>query len=375
MKKYLDDINYLISEIERMHPNPYLLYKKESFYRDLEELSNKELTDLEFKYYLAEIVAKLGDQHTCIRFMKTFLWDIKLIDNKLYVVCDYRNKKSIYLHKYIKSINGILIDNIIEQLIKIIPCNIPNWNKAMVQDSLLSRLFLKSINVIKEDEFNIELDDGTIVDVNKETKKEIIKFPKLFDHKNISEETFYIKYERCRGSEPNEVETFFEEVQKTIDNNNFKNIIVDLRGNFGGNSRYFTNFSNFLNQKYKDLNYYTLIDESVFSSGSWALNDLIKLNSISLGNTPGAYKDTFGEVKIIELPNTKIKCMCSIKYFKYENDHFEEYTKDNINEVKEYLYEFYEPDIMIKPTIDDYKENNDVALNTALDYIQKKKHK
>lgn len=375
MEKRREDINYLISEIERMHPNPYLLYKKESFYRDLEELSNKELTDLEFKYHLATIVAKLGDQHTYIPFFKTLFWKLKYIDDKLYIIHDFRNKNSTNTYKYIKSINGILVNEIIKSFISMVPTDIYQWKLATMQDMILSKDFLKSINIIKNDEYIIELNDGTIIDINEELKKEGSNLLKAFDFNKITEETFYIKYGSCNSPTPNRIENFFEEVQKTIDNNNFKNIIVDLRGNFGGNSKYFTDFSNFLDKKYKDLNYYTLIDESVFSSGSWALNDMIELGSILIGNTPGAYKDAFGEIKSTELPNSKIKCICSIKYWKYENGKFNEYKKDNINEVKEYLYEFYEPDIMIKPTIDDYKENNDVALNTALDYIKKKKHK
>ena len=50
MKGYKEDINYLINKIEEIHPNPYLYYKKESFYKDLKELSNSRLSLDEFKY-------------------------------------------------------------------------------------------------------------------------------------------------------------------------------------------------------------------------------------------------------------------------------------------------------------------------------------
>ena len=55
---------------------------------------------------------------------------------------------------------------------------------------------------------------------------------------------------------------------KDIKYNNCNKIIVDLRGNTGGNSKYFSNFyEKIKNEKYSFI---CLVDRGVFSSGVYA---------------------------------------------------------------------------------------------------------
>lgn len=370
MLKYKEDIKYLINKIEETHANPYLFYSKEEFYRDLEDLANKEISVEKFKYELSKILAKIKDQHTCILFSRTLFWKVKLLDGKVYIVHDYRNKNSKYIYKYIKSINNVDINNVITMFLQTVPGKISQWKKAMTQENILSKDFLKASGIIKEDEYIIELNDGTMIDVNKELEKEAVNLLNAFDYEIISEDIFYIKYATCNSPTPNRIESFFEEVKENIRTNNFKNIIIDLRRNAGGNSRYFSSFSKFLNDNAKDINYYTLTDEYVFSSGRWALQQMLELNSIVIGDVPGSFKDGFGYMSVIELPNSKIKTFCSMVYWKYENKKFNDYRKNNIHLIKEYLEEELIPDIIIQNTINDYMENKDVVLNEVLNVIK-----
>ena len=368
MKEYKEDIKFLIDKIEEIHPNPYLYYDKILFYKDLEELSNKNLRIDEFKYELIKCVSKLNDPHTNSLYKRSLFFEVKMIDNKVYVIHDYRNLNSKYLYKEIKRINDVDIQDIIPYIIEIIPTNNKEWQKAMIEFNLLSKEFLKSINIIKDEKYFIELEDGSIVDGNKEELKTAKCLITYFDQKEISKDTYYVKYSKCYSSVPNKIEEFLDEVIENIKIKSPKNIIIDLRDNTGGKSSYFTKFYNFLKEQ-KDINYFTLIDEYVFSSGRWALQEMLELNSIVIGTPAGAYKDVFGEVKRIFLPNSKIEFGCSSKYFKYEDSNFNEYTKENINMIIDYKEELFIPDYLVEQTIEDYKEGKDLVINKALELI------
>lgn len=369
MKEYKEDIKFLIDKIEEIHPNPYLYYDKKLFYKDLEELSNKNISFDEFNYEIRKIVAKLNDPHTNSLYKRSFFWEIKLIENKVYIVFDYRNLDSKYLYKEIKNINGVDVKEIMPFIVNIASSDNKQWQKSRVQDYLLSKSFLKSINVIKNDEYLIELEDGSIIDANKELEKEIKNLIKYFEQKLISDETYYMKYSKCNSPKPNHIEDFFDMAKKNITATSPKNIIVDLRGNTGGRSSYFSSFSKFLKEECNEVNFYTLTDEYVFSAGRWALQEMSELGSTVIGTPTGSYKDAFGEVRKFILPNSGIEFCCSLKYWKYEKDNFIGYTKENIDEIKEYLNEIYEPDYIVEQSIEDYEEEKDLVINKALELI------
>lgn len=107
-------------------------------------------------------------------------------------------------------------------------------------------------------------------------------------------------------------------------------------------------------QKYISKNsvqVYCLINRRVFSSGVLNTYDMkYELGAVLVGQPTGQGVNHYGEVKYFYLPNTQIEVQYSTKYFKI--------IEDNSITIK--------PDVFIEPSVDNYKEGNDVVLNYCL---------
>jgi hypothetical protein len=155
---------------------------------------------------------------------------------------------------------------------------------------------------------------------------------------------------------------FNKEMFNTIEENAIDKIVVDLRSNTGGNSEILNPFTKSLKsyiKKNSDVKVYTLVGRNTFSSGMFAIYRIKEAvpQAISVGEPTGGALDCFGEVKIMELPNTQIPISYSTKYFEFTKSF--KYKNDGVGT--------FLPDITIRPTIEDFKSGRDVVLNYVLE--------
>lgn len=172
------------------------------------------------------------------------------------------------------------------------------------------------------------------------------------EDKNI----LYINYSKCNEIREYPFSQFTYDIFKIIENKDVKTIVIDLRENGGGNSAIIKPFLN----KLKDSNLndkeklFVLIGRKTFSS---ALMNAITLkkdfNSTLIGEPTSGNINHYGEVRGIELPNTKTIIQYSTKY--WEN------WKGKIGPLK--------PDVNIEYSFENYKNN----IDEALEYIYKSK--
>lgn len=89
---------------------------------------------------------------------------------------------------------------------------------------------------------------------------------------------------------------------RKLDLTNINKIIIDLRGNTGGNSGLNKILMDFLSE-HKDKELITLTDYRVFSGGRHALIDLINLGSITIGEEIGTPINCYGNANVFKIDN------------------------------------------------------------------------
>ena len=129
----------------------------------------------------------------------------------------------------------------------------------------------------------------------------------------------------------------------------------------GGNSEILNPFTKRLKSyiaENDNVKVYILVGRNTFSSGMFAIYRIKESvpEAISIGEPTGGALDCYGEVKMVNLPNSQIPISYSTKYFKFSKDFT--YKNDGVGT--------FIPDISIQPTIEDYKSGIDVVLGYAL---------
>ena len=348
----------------------YRNYDKTSFYNDIKLTKEKALSPLQLKVELAKIISKFKDAHTSIFFNKKTIIELRKIGNEVYIIDDYKNNVSNFLYKKITYINGIDINVVINKVFECFPNETDSFSDYFLEQNLLSFELLKGLDIAK-DNIIITLVDGTTINYNEELKKEYVKDIIYFENKVIDGDIYYIKYGTCNNIGNFDIEKWFDSIINELKELGFKKVIIDLRGNTGGSSRYFSSFAKKLKEEFEALTYVTLVDNAVFSSGVFALNDMINLGSYIIGNKIGTTKNHFGYVTMLNISDFAISCSNSEwllkegKYIRYKKD--EEIPSEIIKR------EEFNIDHFVEENIDDYVSNIDPYLTIALEYLEIKK--
>lgn len=359
----MNDCDIFKKQLERIHPDIYRYYSREDFDVDLEKLNNKKnLSKEELKVEYAKMLSKVKDGHTNIYFRNNVIYELRVLDDKVYVIDDYKeNSNEIY--KYITKINNTDINLVISKALACMSYETKNWVKYLIETRILSLELLMGLNIVKNDDFNIEFSDGTIINYKDKQKMNYIKEINNFDKKIINEDNYYVKYATCSPPGEMNLHKWFDDIINELKDNNICNLIIDLRGNTGGNSHYFSVFKDKLSKLNMNINYYTLIDRGVFSSGIFALNDMINLGSKVIGEEPGTTINHFGFVTHFTLPYSKINISCSNSEWGLdENKEYKRYRKKDLIGLDNNELFSRDPiniDVKIEEKIEDYVNDID----------------
>ena len=163
------------------------------------------------------------------------------------------------------------------------------------------------------------------------------------------------------------VEKSMESIEK-IKNTNLekvKVIIIDLRGNTGGSSKANEPLVNFL-KTIKNKKLICLTDYRIFSGGRYALNDLIKLGAITIGEEISTPMNCYGNNNWIEndyFASSSAYLNPVLEWSALSKEEFFMEVQDKyINPI------IFKPDILINEQIEDYLENKDVIYEYAIKY-------
>ncbi len=391
MKEYIEDLKFMIEKYEENFVAPYYCFSKEQLNDYIAEYLKNNIinNDLDFLYFLKCIIKKLNgilDEHTVVKRKRQFFpFIFKLLDNELYIINTTEENKK-YLYSKLISVNDVPYKNLISEIDKTICYSTDGYKKRNLErefDELFSLLYLPSIKTTKN-EINLKFKgwDNNILNFSF-SENDITAGIELKNKNcsfNVEGNTIHYIYNSCLLSYKNDVINSVKQLKKELAKNEIKNFILDLRDNSGGSSLLIEPLIELLSKS--TLNLYVFVNRYTFSSGVFALMDMLKLGAITIGEDIGSTINHFGElVALYKLPNTKFDFRITTKYFLYNKDKFKFEAIKSQEEFKSMVTKqdlipiYFKPDYFVEEHIVDYKNGRDIYMEEFRKIKDKKKLK
>jgi len=372
-----EDFEYLIEKLPESHKNLYANISQSEFRKKAESLKRRipQLSRNEILVEISRLVASVGDAHTTIAFEPSmaypfsFRWFEDGIVNLMTV-----EKHSHTLNKKLVAINGVKIDEVVSALSEAISHENRAWIKKMVPQYLVFTAYLDGLGIVEMNEparftFADKNGDKLIVEAVPFDPTSKVEFVKNYEYspqylKNKGEyywyeylndeATLYFKYNLCMNKKDKPLSVVTEAMLSSLEEKDVKKVIIDLRGNGGGNSGLLNSFIEGLHRN-GEINrkgrIFVLVDRNTFSSAVINAIDLKnKTEAILVGEPTGGKPNHYGEVRYFNLPNTGLRVFYSTKYFEYvEGDPASLF-----------------PDRQIKLSLQDFLNNRDPVLEAII---------
>lgn len=380
--KYKNIYNRFIEHYKNVHVNPW----HEISERELEQLYDSLTNSMDindeysFKYFIDYIIKRLSgteDAHTKYDSVSLMPMNFRVFDDEILVNYpnDLKNGRLI-------SINGIDIDTIVSELEEVITYGTVGKRKYELEKALFNRHILFGLPSLRNSDeltFGIKKVDG------EETTRMFYKSKnhsneELFDYNKYryGENASYRFIDNCLIYNHSSVQIGFKDKielaiarLKKEDLSSIDTIIIDIRGNTGGNSSLNKILMDFI-EEYRDKKLLCLTEYRVFSGGRYALRDLINLGAITIGEEISTPINCYGNSNWIEIDG---------HYFSVSECYFhpllgwsasskEEFQREAPEEL---LFPFiYKPDILIEERKEDYMQGIDTILDYAIEYSKTK---
>lgn len=392
VNNWVGDIDYLVTNLNTIHPNPYDKVFREEFDNNILKLKENlhQMKNDQIKLRLQEVISTLGDAHTSLYIEKNniFPLELKWFEDELIVVRISKKYKEVLGMKLTK-INDVPIEEIESKVNKIISYENPQWLRARSPDHFNNAMVLKYFNIIKSNNSKFTFENN-----RKKTKEIIMRAEKLTDFNLISIEDImpikpitlqvpngqspyywcryipenkilYVQYNTCFNKEMAKSYGFdnyddydFASFANTFINSiydyGYTKLILDLRNNTGGNTGLLDSLIGSVIGKVsnENINFFVLTSKTTFSSAFLHAEGLRRnLGNVSIvGEEPGQNLNRYGDAKWIVLPNSKVHFSISSKKFTLTDS-------KNIRLI---------PDMPIEQSFDDYMK----GIDSSYDYIK-----
>jgi len=427
-KEMKEDLDTLFSAISEIHPNPYFNITKEEFNKlkaKAYDKIKKPMSVCDFWKLISPIVASLGDGHTSLKMPygdyiyqiysgKNIVFPIKLhiIKDSALVLKNFSNAP-IKEGDYILSINGIPTKKIINDFIPYISGELRHFKTVIIEREFSKMLFL--VYGFKGP-FNVKIKDskGKIKEYKLEggDKNTYEKFgiyffgDKNFYFNEIPElKTGIIKFDAFVMRD--KFNKFLKNTFTKIKEKKYRNLIIDLRNNPGGDSsiaedllEYITNrpyrfysevqtkvskytikflqedspteehkIDSIYTSKFTaksppenplrfEGNIFVLISNYTFSTASdfAAVIKDFKIGTL-VGEETGGIPTSYGDIYYVNLPNSHLNLGVSWQYFIRPNGD----TTD--------VHHGVMPDISVKTNAEDIREGIDPVMEKVKEII------
>ena len=379
------DLNFLKIELPKNHFKLYNSKSEKDFFYGIHQIAQEKnkLSDMDIAIKLQQLIASFGDSHTMVGWKqladnkKIIPCNLYWFNDGFYVMNTTEENQSILGCKILK-MNDIPLTVILDSLSTLITLD----NNAVLKNDL-PKLFpyvqlLEHFGFIETETINLLLENQKGELLNYELKHGVMNKQNISSfkpdsialcYKNLKQyfvdsilrkdAAYYIQYNVCASREfplqgfkgdTQQLPSFYEfkkKVIETIKNNNFNKVIFDIRFNAGGNSLPGTELIRELSA-IKKVNtkgkLYVIIGRQTFSSAILNAMDFNKMTqAIFVGEETSGKPNHFGEIKILELPNSGLKIQYSTTYFKNSTIDLKTIT----------------PDYLIETSFKDFKEGHD----------------
>lgn len=380
--KYKKIYDKFVEHYKNIHVNPWheiSEYQLEQLYNNL--IGSMDINnEYNFKYFMDYIIKRLSgkaDAHTIYDAVSLIPMNFRIFADEILVNYpdDLRNSRLL-------SINGISINIIISELEEVITYGTFGKRKYEIEKALFNRYVLFGLPHFRNTNeliFELEKDDGQKI-IKKFNKSENYSEEELFDYDKYcyGNNASYRIIDNCLIYNHSSVQARFKEkIEQAISNLKQENlydmdtIIIDIRGNTGGNSALNKILMDFV-EEHKDKKLICLTDYRVFSGGRYALRDLINLGATTIGEEISTPINCYGNSNWINIDG---------HYFSVAECYFHPFlgwsasSKEEFQKgaTEEFLLPYlFKPDILIETKKEDYLQNIDTILNYSIDYSKNK---
>jgi hypothetical protein len=388
VENWAEDLDYLVDNLEQKHIRLYHATDRAQFRADIEQLKLQLpiMNQSELKVALMALVNNIGDGHTMSgwwgnsfwRFPLSFKWfgsDLRLIATS--------NEHAVVLGYKLRAINGVAVTEIVDKLKKLAPTAAENIHASKdavswtvnVADVLLG---LKIIQNYEFSNFTFEDDKGKQVTLKISSVRDIAYKKSLSALLTKPKNRFGKVVESTSGIDlyvdevnaiayidfdhyPDYWDMFWfgPNVIEQLEDNNIKNVIIDLRDNGGGN--FFIGL--FLAQELvvvDNINWqsgvYVLINNATFSAASSnAVQFRQILNAQIVGEPSGGNPYGYQDSDSFILPNSGWPISYSKRLFRLQDS----------------PTEGVRPDVFIELNWNEYKRGTDTQVQWIINQIKK----
>ena len=362
-KQFVEDLEFLKTELPQRHKNLFAKISEKEFNLKILEIESKSknLNEETFEIELYKLIKEIGDEHTRIepKYPTIFPIHFDFFKEGIFVT-ETDSINSSLLFKKLNGIEKISVKNVIKKYKTIIKDDNKSYFVNYFLNFVNNPKILKGLNITQSDssaKFVLDKQEIILSAENKRTSSNTLNSHLLrFKTKDNywyefleNNKILYFNYQDCSEQNGKLFETFNKELFNIIETQKPEKLIIDLRNNSGGNSAILKPFLEKLRTSYinKKGSLYDLIGKKTFSSSLMNAIDLKRnYNSILIGESTSGNVNHYGETRGFYLPNSKIIVGYSTKFWENWKGYFGPLI----------------PDIPIKYSIENYKNNIDEAI-------------
>lgn len=346
--RWAQDLRFIERELPRRHANAFHSQTPERFAAAVDRLEKdlSQLSDEQIVTGLMRLVAGVGDAHTELALWKVTGWHIyplrlRWFSDGLYVIAAAEPYGSVAGSR-VERIGELTPEEALRRVGPLISPGSPARLRQRSPEYLVSVEVLQATGILGESEggrFTLVDGDGrqseltlpalavadavTWVAAPGERPAYEQQAGELYWLEVLAEEgILYFKYNACEGRR--EFARFNQALWQIVDQQlvelpPIERLVIDLRGNRGGNSAVFRPFLEALS-RHPELNHperlFVLIDGSVFSSALLNAAELRRdTQATFIGEQAGDYINHYGEVRSLRLPNSGLMLRYSTHKF------------------------------------------------------------
>ncbi len=378
-QKWKDDLNYLATNLPKLHKNLFFKLSKAEFEKDVKTLDESipKLKDNQIIVEMMRLVAKVGDAHTGVYCGSFSYYPLTFYEYKegLYLTQSSIENRSATGSKIVK-VNGKTIDEVKKKVSEVFAFENPYEQKVNAPYYMIIPEVLEGLGLVKNIDkptFTFVDEKGIEFDVTSKPSKEYVPLygiPKLDtmreEDKPVTwqgkgrwywfkyledKKTMFCQYNRCREDRGYPFSKFMEDLFAAMEKKPVEKFILDLSQNGGGSSIILEPLisklaaMNEINQKDR---LFVKVGRRTFSSAvlnSCSMRSRTKATFV--GEPSGGKPNCYGELGGFKLPNhADVTVNYSKKYFRLvEGDP-----------------DAFYPDIPVEVTFKDYLDAKDAAL-------------